>query len=91
MADDRRRTRRSRKASPDEPHAGRRGRASLDVLSDDAEGFFVMFEQGDIDWSNHANDFENMIGGVWDLDQAVRAAEDQVASGVRRHGSGRTP
>jgi hypothetical protein len=38
-----------------------------------------MFEQGDIDWSNHANDFKGMIGGVWDLDQAVRTAQDYVA------------
>lgn len=52
--------------------------SALTVLSKDPQGFFVMFEQGDIDWSNHANDFENMIGGVWDLDQAVRAAEAYV-------------
>jgi len=55
--------------------------AAIDVLGDDPDGFFVMFEQGDIDWSNHANDFENMIGGVWDLDQAVRAAEAAVDDG----------
>jgi len=52
--------------------------ATLSVLGKDPDGFFVMFEQGDIDWTNHANDFENMIGGVWDLDQAVRAAEAYV-------------
>jgi alkaline phosphatase len=57
---------------------------TLDVLNQDEDGFFVMFEQGDIDWSNHANNFENMIGGVWDLEQAVAAAEDFVdtAEGV---------
>lgn len=52
--------------------------SALTVLGNDPDGFFVMFEQGDIDWANHANDFENMIGGVWDLDQAVRAAETYV-------------
>lgn len=52
--------------------------STLTVLDKDPDGFFVMFEQGDIDWSNHANGFENMIGGVWDLDQAVRAAEAYV-------------
>ena len=51
---------------------------SLDVLSQDPDGFFLVLEQGDIDWSNHANDFENMVGGVWDLDQAVRTAEAWV-------------
>lgn len=55
--------------------------ASLSVLNQDEEGFFVMIEQGDIDWSNHANDYENMVGGVYDLDQAVRAAEAYVESG----------
>jgi uncharacterized repeat protein (TIGR01451 family) len=53
--------------------------ATLGVLSQDPDGFFVMFEQGDIDWANHRNHFRNMIGGVWDLDSAVRAAEAFVA------------
>jgi Ca2+-binding RTX toxin-like protein len=52
--------------------------ATLDVLSQDPDGFFVMFEQGFIDWANHDNNFANMIGGVADLDAAVRAAEDLV-------------
>ncbi|NTV68192.1 MAG: hypothetical protein HGB06_11070, partial [Chlorobaculum sp.] len=55
--------------------------ATLSVLNQDPEGFFVMIEQGDIDWSNHANDYENMVGGVYDLDQAVKAAENYVESG----------
>lgn len=53
--------------------------ATLGVLNQDPEGFFAMFEQGDIDWSNHANDFAGMIGGVWDLDAAVETAERYVA------------
>jgi alkaline phosphatase len=28
-------------------------KAALDVLSKDDEGFFLMYEQGDIDWSAH--------------------------------------
>jgi alkaline phosphatase/2',3'-cyclic-nucleotide 2'-phosphodiesterase (5'-nucleotidase family) len=54
--------------------------ASLSVLNQDKDGFFIMIEQGDIDWSNHANDFENMVGGVSDLDKAVTEAENYVAS-----------
>ena len=27
-----------------------------------------------IDWANHANDFRRLIGTMWDLDEAVRAA-----------------
>jgi alkaline phosphatase len=52
--------------------------AALNVLSKDRDGFFAMFEQGDIDWANHANDYPWMIGTTWDLDRAVRAAIEFV-------------
>jgi alkaline phosphatase len=52
--------------------------AALEVLSRNREGFFVMIEQGDIDWANHANDFRRMIGTVWDLHMAVEAAIDFI-------------
>lgn len=52
--------------------------AALKVLSKDKQGFFVMIEQGDIDWANHANDYARMIGTTWDLDEAVKAAIDFV-------------
>jgi len=52
--------------------------AALKVLSQDQDGFFVMVEQGDIDWANHANDYARMIGTTWDLHQAVQAAIDFV-------------
>jgi alkaline phosphatase len=47
--------------------------AALKVLSQDKDGFFLLIEQGDIDWGNHDNDFARMIGCVSDLDAAVRA------------------
>jgi alkaline phosphatase len=56
--------------------------ASLSVLNQDADGFFIMIEQGDIDWTNHGNDYENMIGGVYDLEIAVTEAENYIGSGV---------
>jgi alkaline phosphatase len=37
-------------------------------------GFFLMAEQGDIDWANHANDLPRMLGAIYSLDEAVRAA-----------------
>ncbi len=52
--------------------------AALKVLSEDPDGFFLMVEQGDIDWANHANNYKWMIGTVWDLDNAVKAAIDFV-------------
>ncbi|MCX7794189.1 MAG: alkaline phosphatase [Thermodesulfovibrionales bacterium] len=48
--------------------------AALEVLSKDPDGFFLMVEQGDIDWANHANNYRWMIGTVWDLEEAVKAA-----------------
>lgn len=47
--------------------------AALEVLSRDPDGFFLLIEQGDIDWANHNNDFSRMIGCVSDLDSAVRS------------------
>ncbi|HNT75066.1 MAG TPA: choice-of-anchor I family protein [Anaerolineae bacterium] len=67
------------RGSVENPTLAHATEAALDVLSQDPDGFFVMFEQGDIDWSNHANDFASMVGGVWDLDEAVKAAEQYVA------------
>lgn len=54
---------------------------SLSVLNQDEDGFFIMIEQGDIDWSNHADDYENMVGGVYDLEMAVTEAEHYIESG----------
>jgi alkaline phosphatase len=53
---------------------------TLDYLTDleDGRGFFALFEQGDIDWANHDNDYARMIGCTWDLHEAVQAAVDFV-------------
>jgi alkaline phosphatase len=56
--------------------------AALTVLARDPEGFFLVVEQGDIDWATHAGDFAWLVGAVWDLDQAVRA----IAAFVDRPG-----
>lgn len=47
--------------------------AALTVLSKNPNGFFLMVEQGDIDWANHRNNYHWMIGAMWDLEQAVKA------------------
>jgi alkaline phosphatase len=46
--------------------------AALKVLSQDPDGFFLMIEQGDVDWANHANDYKWLIGTMWDLDETVK-------------------
>ncbi len=48
--------------------------SALRVLSTRPNGFFLMVEQGDIDWANHDNDFARMIAAVYDLNEAVKAA-----------------
>lgn len=53
--------------------------AALQVLAQNPQGFFLLIEQGHIDWANHSQDFDRMIGGVWELDRAVQAVMDFVA------------
>ncbi len=45
---------------------------AIRVLSQNPNGFFLMIEQGDLDWANHSNDYGWMIGTTWDLDEAVK-------------------
>jgi alkaline phosphatase len=52
--------------------------AALKVLSEYPNGFFVMLEQGDIDWANHANDFQRMVGTTKDLNDGVQAVIDFI-------------
>jgi len=34
-------------------------------------GFFMMYEQGDIDWAAHANHMDDMLGAMLDIDDSV--------------------
>jgi alkaline phosphatase len=52
--------------------------AALDVLSQNPNGFFLMIEQGDIDWANHANAYANMLGCMHDLNETVKTVVDYV-------------
>lgn len=66
------------RATVENPTLAEATSSALTVLAADPDGFFVMIEQGDIDWANHAGDFPHMVGAIWDLDRAVRAAIDFV-------------
>lgn len=57
------------------PTLAEASRAALKVLSRNRNGFFLMVEQGDIDWANHANDFKSMVGGIYDLNETVKSVE----------------
>jgi alkaline phosphatase len=63
------------------PRLSEATRAALTVLSADPEGFFLMVEQGEIDWANHDADYRRMVGAVSDLDEAVRAVQQFVDRG----------
>jgi len=76
---------RVRPGSEENPSLAEATLAALDYLSGDPDGFFLVVEQGDIDWANHDNDFRGMIGCVADLDGAVREATafvDRPGDGV---------
>jgi alkaline phosphatase len=47
---------------------------ALTVLGRNPDGFFLLAEEGDIDHANHGNDYATMIGTIWGLEEAVKAA-----------------
>ncbi len=47
--------------------------AALDVLEKDPDGFWLMVEGGDIDWSAHDNNVDNLIGTTLDFDKSVES------------------
>ncbi len=59
------------RGSIENPTLAQASEAALQVLARDPDGFFLMVEQGDIDWANHANNYTDMIGTIDDLDKAV--------------------
>ena len=52
--------------------------ASLEVLEDDPDGFWLMVEGGDIDWAAHGNDIDNLLGTLKDFDESVAVARDWI-------------
>jgi len=67
-----------RPGSPENPTLAEATTAALDYLGRNPKGFFLVVEQGDIDWANHDDDFRGLIGCVADLDSAARAALEFV-------------
>lgn len=48
---------------------------SIEILSKNPNGFFLMVEGGQIDWAAHSNDADDVISDVIGLDQAVAVAK----------------
>lgn len=49
---------------------------SINILSKDPDGFFLMVEGSQIDWGGHANDAEYIRTEVMDFDRAIKVALD---------------
>lgn len=47
--------------------------AALEVLAENPNGFFAMFEQESIDQASHELNYSRQVGCVYDLDEAVKA------------------
>ncbi|NJM46463.1 MAG: alkaline phosphatase [Alkalinema sp. RU_4_3] len=52
--------------------------AALNVLGKDKDGFWLMVEGGDIDWSLHDDNMDNLIGTMYSFDDAVKTVIDWV-------------
>lgn len=61
-------------ATEENPTLDQATQAALLRLSEDQDGFFLLVEQGDIDWANHNNDYPWMLGALNDLHEAVKSA-----------------
>ena len=55
-------------------------KAAVDFLGKDDDGFFLMYEQGDIDWSAHANHMDDMLGTMLDVSDGVQYMLDWIAA-----------
>ncbi len=52
--------------------------ASLNMLGKDKDGFWLMVEGGDVDWSTHDDNMDNLIGTMFSFDDAVKTTIDWI-------------
>jgi alkaline phosphatase len=52
--------------------------AALNILGKDKDGFWLMVEGGDIDWSLHDDNMDNVIGTMYSFDDSVKTVIDWV-------------
>lgn len=52
--------------------------ASLAVLGKDKDGFSLLVEGGDVDWSAHDDNMDNLIGTMLDFDKSVQTTIDWI-------------
>jgi|GEM_PF-543168 len=54
--------------------------ASLEFLGKDDQGFFLLVEIGDLDWSAHANNMDLLLGTALDLHDVVTATDQWITT-----------
>jgi len=68
------------KLAPDEPSLAEMTEKGIEILSKDTDGFFLMVEGSQVDWSSHDNDPVGVVTDYIAFDQAVRVALDFAKS-----------
>ena len=63
-----------------EPSLAEMTSKSIELLSDDPDGFFLMVEGGRIDHASHDNDFDTTMSEIFAFDEAVMVALEYASS-----------
>lgn len=81
--------------APDQPSLGEMTKKAIEVLAQNAEGFFLFVEGSKIDWISHAHDPTGVVSEILAFDEAVgisldfaRARGDTIVIVVSDHGTG---
>jgi alkaline phosphatase len=64
--------------SPYSPSVAEMTRVAIEILSRDPDGFFLMVEEGQIDWACHDHDAPTAMDHTLELDEAVAVAVEYV-------------
>jgi alkaline phosphatase len=63
-----------------EPHLAEMATAALKVLEKNHRGFFLMVEGSQVDWANHADDYDYQLGEMLAFDDAVKVVRSWIAA-----------
>jgi len=55
---------------------------AINFMGKDDQGFFMMYEQGDIDWAAHANHMDDMLGTMFDISDGI----DEILTWIDANG-----
>ena len=55
-------------------------REAMKFLGKSTKGFFLMYEQGDIDWAAHSDHMDDMLGAMLDINDGVQEILNWIAA-----------